>query len=65
MSPIDTQPALTQAEAERGLILDAASYQHNPAGYVKAFFPWGTGELEGKQAPATGRNPSSTRLALT
>ena len=43
-----TEATLTQAEAERELILDAASYQHDPAGYVRAFFPWGTGELEGE-----------------
>ena len=44
-----TQATMTPVEVEKELTLDAASYQHDPTGYVRAFFPWGTGELEGEE----------------
>ena len=52
------QATLTPFEVEKELTLDAASYQHDPAGYVKAFFPWGTGELEGEAGA-----PRETQIA--
>jgi len=42
---------VNQADFQRAIIADLATLTHDPLGFVLYAFPWGSGELEGKDGP--------------